>query len=273
MDKTKITWTHTKDKDGNTHPGSTLNWWIGCTKVSAGCKFCYAERDNKRFAWTDGWGAGSPRKLVGENTRNRVFKWAEQARKEQVLHRVFVSSLSDVFDPEVDQSWRESLWTALDKAWIESEGFIEFLLLTKRIEYARDMLPIEWLVDPVSNEHIRLGVTAEDQENADKRIPILVDVWKGGKNFISAEPLLGFISFSKWKNDLDWIITGGESGQNARPMDTSWPVMIQLQCKTYNIPFFHKQMGSYWAKINNSISKHGVDISEWPTSLKEQEIP
>jgi len=272
--ETKIGWTATKRQDGSWHPGSTLNWWIGCTKISPGCKFCYAERQNTYYKWTDkgSWGKGAPRKLTSERTHNSVFTWAKCAFDHKQFHRVFVSSLSDVFDDEVPDEWRNDLWNALDRAGEIAGGYIEFLILTKRIENAQRMFPERWIKDPDGNLHIRLGITTENQDTADARIPILLEMWPG-KNFISAEPLLSYINFKDWITKLDWVIVGGESGPQAREMNWGWAKYAWLQCSIYGIPFYMKQSGSALAKKLGYKSTSGSDPEEWPEHYRVREIP
>jgi len=280
-DTTKISWTATYGTDGKSYPGSTLNWWIGCTKISDGCKHCYAETQDKMYRWTEGgWGPGKPRRLTSIKNRNRVLTWASEAARAGFLHRVFVSSLSDVFDAEVPKDWRQGLWEKMDEAWELSEGNIEFMVLTKRIENAVLMLPDKWLADPAGAAHIRLGVTAENQVMADCRIPILLQLWPGGKNFISAEPLLGRINFLPYMFEqmkrptgslgprnplLDVIVVGGESGAGCRPMDIEWARDILNQCHLSGSKFFMKQLGGFPKKHD--------EIGDWPLDLRVQEMP
>lgn len=273
MGKTKISWTATVLPDGTVLPGYSFNPWIGCTKVSQGCKLCYAETQNKRYGWTDGWGPGAPRKRTSESNWKKPIQWDAQAWEDGIVRRVFCASLADVFDVEVPQEWREDLWTL-----ICSTPNLEWLLLTKRIESARVMLPSLWLVAPPYN--VRLGVTAEDQENADKRIPQLLKVWKG-KNFISYEPAIGPIDFAKYlwpikkttwsilelaeTTAIDWIICGGESGSGCRPMDIEWARSVRDQCKNADTAFFMKQLGGFPDK------RHEPEL--WPEDLRIQEFP
>ncbi len=256
----------------------TFNPWIGCTKVSAGCEHCYAERDNNRYKWVDGWGLGQARRRTSDANWKNPLQWAIQARKEQRVHRVFCASLADVFDAEVSQDWKNQLFSIIESI-NQVCGYLEWLLLTKRIENVNYMMPRNWLEDPPS--FIRLGVTAENQEMADYRIPKLLKVWSG-KNFVSVEPMLGSVNLTRirwakisvdvadyrrlgvpapdemWSlrdalyshpgdeynkplHGIDWVIAGSESGPKARPFDPDWARSLRNQCQAADIPFFLKQ--------------------------------
>lgn len=252
---------------GITWTDATFNPWIGCTKVSQGCKLCYAETQNKRYNWApDGWGPGKPRKRTSEANWKKPIEWAKQAAKGGVTRRVFCASLADVFDDEVPQEWREDLWRLIDTTG--EIGGLEWLLLTKRPENIKGMAPTEWLENPP--DYVRIGVTAEDQENADKRIPALLRSWKG-KNFISYEPALDLVIFTDYLrpfrsiNQIDWIICGGESGAGCREMNLAWARSALSQCRDAGIPFFMKQLGGFPDK------RH--DPAEWPLDLRVQEFP
>lgn len=259
------------EKTGITWCDATFNPWIGCTKVSQGCKYCYAETQNIRYNWNPaGWGSGSERKRTSPANWKKPFQWARQAIADNVIRRVFCASLADVFDEEVPPDWRTDLWELIrDCAYLEETEIhnsgLEWLLLTKRPENIRRMLPDEWLHHPPY--WIRLGVTAEDQENADKRIPELLVSWHG-KNFISYEPAIGPIGIcfaDPFPGDIDWVICGGESGAGCRPMNLNWARYMRDQCQNANIPFFMKQLGGHPNK------RH--DPAEWPEDLRVQEFP
>jgi protein gp37 len=238
-EKTAIAWTD-----------HTFNPWIGCQKVSEGCRNCYAERQNNdRFHWVKEWGKDYWR--TSEANWKKPIQWARQAVKDGVVKRVFCASLADVFDPNVSEQWRIDLWDLILDT--EEIGGLEWLLLTKRPENISKMFE-----DMMQVTNVRMGVTAEKQEMADKRIPILQDSWEG-KNFISVEPMLSNIDLSKHqpfcrkfggfrsargilKPAIDWVICGAESGPNARPMDIEWARSVRDQCQDAGVPFFLKQM-------------------------------
>lgn len=233
MGKSKIEWTD-----------YTFNPWIGCTKVSQGCKFCYAERDNQFYRWNKaGWGPQADRRRTSAANWKKPLQWNAEAKKTGQRMRVFCASLADVFDDHASilPELRSELWYL-----IEQTPELDWMLLTKRPENFASMLP----KGPVL-ENVWLGVTAEDQENADKRIPILLST-PALVRFVSCEPLLGDVDLSRWlwnvdprrsaKTSLDWVIAGCESGYTARSADPDWFRSLQSQCYAALTPFFLKQM-------------------------------
>jgi protein gp37 len=254
---TKISWTD-----------STFNMWIGCTKVSEGCKFCYAETQNKLYKWSQGWGVGVPRKLTSEKNQAKPMTWAKKIAGDSSVKkwRIFCSSLSDIFDDDVPQAWRNHLWDIIEKSTTLSNNKFEWLLLTKRIENAKYMLPKDWLRDPMGTPNIRLGITAENDLRFQERLPILFDTWGAGKNFISVEPMLGPVYIDEVNSIyVDWVICGGESGPNCRPMDLQWAVDLKNACCSMGIPFFMKQFGGYPDRRD--------EPNDWPDEFNIREFP
>lgn len=217
----------------------TFNPWIGCTKVSAGCTNCYAERENKHYNWIDKWGKGRLRKRTSINYWDKVPQWNAKARKDGVVRRVFCGSLCDVLDDEVCEEWRTDLWRAIDLCSTN----LEWLLLTKREYNISKMIPREWLDG--KNQYVRLGVTAENQEMYNKRVSELLKYKIN--NFISIEPMIGPVNLTNTFpvreriQFLRWVIAGAESGPNARPMKDDWVRSVRDQCIQFGIPFFYKQ--------------------------------
>lgn len=258
MGKTSISWTGTVLHDGTVLSGYSFNPWIGCTKVSQGCAHCYAETQNKRYNWNSaGWGVGKPRKRTSESNWLKPIQWSKEARAAGVTRRIFCASLADVFDGEVPQEWRNDLWSLTCKA-----VNLEWLLLTKRPENIEKMLPAEWIDNPP--DWIRIGVTAEDQPNADLRIPALLKAWRG-KNFISYEPAIGPLHMRNHFWPIHWIICGGESGAGCRPFSPEWARSIMNQCKNAQVPFFAKQLGGHSNKRD--------DLNDFPADLQIREFP
>lgn len=251
-ENTKIEWTD-----------FTFNPWRGCTKVSDGCKNCYAETLSKRNPATLGvWGDQGTRVPAAESYWRQPFKWNKDAARAGVRRRVFCASLADVFEdnPAVIPA-RRRLWDTIDQT-----RHLDWLLLTKRPENFAKMLPWGYHTQyhPPAWPNVWLGVTAENQEQADKRIPEMLKV-SAAVRFISAEPLLGEIDLvraidvaidingqtecpavdglSQW---IHWVIVGGESGPGARPMHPDWVRSLRDQCTQAGVPFFFKQWGE-WA--------------------------
>lgn len=235
---------------------STFNGWIGCTKVGPGCDHCYAEEMDSRkvFKGETHWGNGAERMLTSVSNWNNPVRWnsahdsffAEHGRR----RRVFCSSLADVFDNNAPEGARERLW-----ALIKATPNLDWLLLTKRIGNAKNMLPADW-GDGYPN--VWLGASIVNQEEADRDILKLLKV-PAKVRFLSMEPLLGPVDIgllgtapndvsSQYKlvhELLHWIIAGGESGPHARPVHSKWIQSLRDQCEEANVPFLFKQWGEF----------------------------
>jgi protein gp37 len=221
-ENSKIEWT--------TH---TFNPWIGCQKVSPGCDHCYAESLAKRYGWVE-WGPHGERKRTSPANWKKPLQWNKAAKAAGVRPRVFCSSLADVFDNQVNQSWRIDLFDLIG----ETEH-LDWLLLTKRPENITKMLPTNWNVADFHN--VWLGTTCEDQERYDRRWPILRDI-PAMVHFISYEPGIGPLRLHNGPDQPDWLICGGESGHGARMMEPSWASDIKADCERAGVYFFMKQM-------------------------------
>lgn len=228
--------------------GATWNPWRGCRKVSPGCKFCYMFREQKRFG-------SDPTQIVraAKATFTAPLRWKEP-------NLVFTCSWSDFFIEEADP-WRADAW-----AIIRQTPHLIYQILTKRPERIAQCLPPDW-GDGYPN--VMLGVTTEDQARANTRIVALLRIparWY----FVSAEPLLGPITFTRIPVDpeekvywdvlngrcygpdgqtparrIHWVIAGGESGYNGqrRDCDLAWLRHLRDQCVAAGIPFYLKQLG------------------------------
>lgn len=234
MGKTKIEWAT-----------DVWNPVTGCTKVSQGCKHCYAERFARRMGKDFSQVELHPERMAAP------LHWKKP-------RRVFVNSMSDLFHERVPD---EFIWDILRVA-IEAKHHT-FLILTKRAERMLAFFGrTYWRLSRPDN--IWFGVSVEDQRTADERIPLLLKT-PVAKRFISAEPLLGAIDLRQYlpllvdtldgpKNligyppMLDWVIVGGESGPGARPMHPDWARSIRDQCQAVGVPFFFKQWGEWTAE-------------------------
>lgn len=225
---------------------STHNEWVGCMKVSEGCRNCYAETMmDKRYHRVE-WGqmktdettpSVGTRSLTAEANRKKPFSWNRKAVEFQLVHgrrqRVFCSSLSDVFDNQVPKAWRWELWDKIDRT-----PNLDWLLLTKRPENIEGMLGPWGRGIP---RNVWLGTTCEDQSAYDKRWPILAQ-FNVRVRFISYEPAIGPLSILGHKEKPDWLICGGESGKGYRPMPEIWAENVKAECDEHFVPFFMKQM-------------------------------
>lgn len=219
-----IEWTH-----------HTFNPWWGCVKVSPGCKHCYAETFAYRIG-RDLWGARAERRFFSDAHWQEPRRWNAAAERLGVRQRVFCASMSDVFEPRRDlDAARERLWRLISETTA-----LDWLLLTKRPDRVERAVP--WGDDwPVN---VWLGVTAENQLWAQKRIPLLIDI-PAKIRFLSCEPLISALDLSPWLAGINWVIAGGESGHKARPMNPDWVRAIRDQCKKESVPFHFKQWGNW----------------------------
>ena len=214
----------------------TFNPWVGCTKVSAACDHCYAESWAKRTGQPHLW-SGARRRTTEANWR-QPLKWNRTAADAGVRKRVFCASLSDVFDNQVPNDWRNDLWQL-----ILATPHLDWLLLTKRPQNIWKFIAPAWGREGWQN--VWLGTTCEDHEQFRARYPHLSKV-PARRRFISYEPALGPIRID-WPTlprsvKPDWIICGGESGAGKRPMDLSWARTLRDRCAQDGIAFFMKQI-------------------------------
>lgn len=236
-----IEWTH-----------HTFNPWWGCHRVSPACNNCYAEAWARRLGQTV-WGAGATRRFFGDNHWREPIRWNAEAAAENRRARVFCASMADVFEWRADlNEHRIKLWTL-----IEQTPNLDWLLLTKRPQHILRMTP--W--DDHWPDNIWIGTTVENQRLAELRLPHLLAV-PARVRFLSCEPLLGPLNLRRWFNKrgynrIDWIIAGGESGANSRPMHPDWARRLLRQCQDANVPFHFKQWG-HWAPAEMFDAPTGV---------------
>jgi protein gp37 len=249
----------------------TFNPWIGCTKVSPGCDHCYAERDMAGRLKVVQWGPHGERVRTKPANWSKPLTWNRRHDEFFAQHgrrqRVFCASLADVFDNEVDPTWRADLLELIDQT-----PNLDWLLLTKRIGNVADMLPNGWLMQ---HTNVWLGASIVNQVEADRDIPKLVALHAHVK-FLSMEPLLGPVDLRgnlpgeralRWHrpmlNMLDWVIVGGESGPGARPMHPDWARDLRDQCAAASVPFLFKQWGEWTPGVNVERHSGTVDTAHW----------
>ncbi|HXU01470.1 MAG TPA: DUF5131 family protein [Polyangia bacterium] len=288
---------------GITWTDSTLNPWIGCRRVSPGCKLCYAEVQDSRKRWEGRthWG-NEPRMRTLRSTWNNALRWNKAAAALGKRRLVFCASLADVFEDNAQLvPWRAELL-----ALIRATPALTWQLLTKRPENIARLWP-EAMPDGYTASagasktitgcpppsafawpNVWLGTTAEDQQRANERIPELLAV-QAAVHWVSAEPLLGPVDLTPWLGVVDgmpatspgvrWVIAGGESDlgatDEARPFDLQWARDLQAQCAAAGAAFFMKQKGSNVVDRGAPISclGKGDDPAVWPAELQRQEFP
>ncbi len=325
-EKSRIAWTN-----------ATWNPVTGCSKVSPGCKHCYAERDWHRFHGRQEVTIEIAHGPIGDGRRitevrgprpfTHVLTHPERLEVPLRWKRprlIFVNSMSDLFHEAVPDSFIDRVFAVMALSPQHT-----YQILTKRPErmrawfdpghdnrehavgetmrlltQGRDPGLPEW---PLRN--IWLGVSAENQETADERIPLLLET-PAAVRWLSAEPLLSPVSFEEVPvgmfgplrpyggrgpdtPGLDWVVVGGESGPHAREMRGEWVRTMLTQCQEARVPFFMKQLGAAYSDPSNGIagaalaeppdmralirhrlrSRSGADPAEWPADLQVREFP
>ena len=265
MSKSAIEWTD-----------ETWNPVTGCTKVSAGCKHCYAEREWPRMT----------RLVPAYAGRAFTDVRCHPERLDQPLRwkrprRIFVNSMSDLFHEAVPEDFILAVFVTMAAARQHT-----FQVLTKRPGRMRDLLT-RWsdaglLLREgcgVSLRNVWLGASIEDQPSADQRIIDLLNT-PAAVRWISAEPLLGAVNVKPWlqpkmfgpralngdayinshmTNRIDWIVVGGESGPSARPMSPDWARSLRDQCAAAGVPFMFKQWGEWLPMLGQ---REGIPVKQ-----------
>ena len=260
---------------------STVNFWWGCTKVGPGCDHCYAETWSKRTGGNI-WGTGVPRRKIKSavallHRLDNDYSWwaadhAIAGYHQTSRRRVFIQSMSDLFDLEVPVEWFAEAWQTIERC-----SRLHIQIVTKRISAVEKRLAAIGIT--TWPKHAGLTITVCNQAEADRDIPRLLALkeklgipWVG----LSMEPLLGPVDLERVTvphpiyemvsaklnaligetfdlgdasisrhPGLDWIIVGGESGAGARPMHPDWVRSLRDQCIAAEVPFFFKQWGEW----------------------------
>jgi len=231
----------------------TFNPWIGCTRVSPACDHCYAESLARRYGWAK-WGPGEARKVTSHAYWRKPIAWNNASETAGKRARVFCASLADWADIEVDDSWRGELFDL-----IEATPNLEWLLLSKRHALVRGFLNKH--ATPRAIRNIRIGMTVENNDMAKLRLSRLRMIAEDGwPTFVSYEPALGAVDWSRWLDPVDgcvdWLIAGAESGSGARPAHPDWFRSARDTCLRFDVPFHFKQWGE-WAPAPEIIDASG----------------
>lgn len=259
----------------------TWNPWQGCVHVSPGCDHCYMYRDKRRYGQ-------DPATVVRSKppTFERPRRWNREAREAGETRMVFTASWSDFFAREAD-AWREEAFDLIR----ECESLV-FQILTKRHGRIAANLPADW-GDGYPN--VWLGVSAENAEWWNRRVPVLRDV-PAQVRFVSYEPGLGPLDGCSAEG-IDWVIIGGESGGlEARPFDVAWARQALAMSRRDGAAPFVKQLGTqvYWNGVTPGGAgwaphvraedvggrwrvrlrdRKGGDPCEWPEDIRVREFP
>lgn len=228
---------------------ATWNPVRGCSKVSPGCKHCYAELFAERWRGVPGhpYEQGFDLRLIPEKL-DEPISWKRP-------RRVFVNSMSDLFQEGVPIKFIKDVFRTMRTA-----DWHTYQVLTKRHERMQDIVTryLRWVAEM---PHIWLGVSVEDRKHGLPRIEALRET-PASIRFLSVEPLLedlGEINL----HGIHWVIVGGESGPNSRPMREKWVLSIMEQCQAARVPFFFKQWGGVRKKIAGRILQ-GRTFDEYP---------
>lgn len=232
---------------------STWNPVTGCNKVSAGCKYCYAERMAERL---QSMGQPNYRNGFALTLQPKMLELPLQWKKPQTI---FVNSMSDLFHKDVPPAYIQRVFDVMRHA-----HWHRFQVLTKRTARLAELnLEIDW------PKNVWMGVSVENAEHVDR----IDDLRMTGAHvkFLSLEPLLGPLPRLNLR-DIDWVIVGGESGHRARPIDPSWVTDIRDQCRRAEVAFFFKQ----WGGKNKKKAGRLLDGQTWdemPTAAASIRTP
>lgn len=275
---------------------STAGLWIGCVEVSPACDHCYARELAERYGWVE-WGED---RIYCKAGWTLARKFQRAAAKNGGVYpvlgrrrRIFVNSLSDFFDNHKSVIWRDDAWQLMREC-----PDVIFMLLTKRPQNIAKMLPPDW---GDGWDNVWIGTTVEDQVRANQRIPHLLEI-PAAHLFVSMEPLVGPVDLTAICNGwyfidalagykyhdtpddlpsvsapcrkLSWVITGGESGREARVPNIVWFVSLMQQCEDAGTSFHFKQWGEWLysgpsAIINGRMVPSAAVEITWPSGKKQ----
>ena len=257
----------------------TWNPITGCTKISPACDNCYAEKMAKRLTGRYGYHKENPFQVTFHPDKiDAPLNWKKP-------RRIFVVSMGDIFHKDVQDEWLDQIFNTIVRC--KPLGH-KFMLLTKRPEnILSNPNTMRLLQEVLHLKNVWVGVTAENQETLENRVPLLLKV-PAVIRFVSIEPMLDEIILLKEylntgkantgetvatnedrKGKVDWVICGGESGNSARPMRPFWVRSLRDQCIAAQVPFFFKQWGTFaWqgdkpVKVGKKKSGRILDGRTW----------
>ena len=286
----------------------TVNPFAGCSKISPGCRNCYALKMAYRLSYNpnptiSNKYRGTTKRIQGEiqwsGKINHDLQCMEKIFDGKKGKKIFVGSMGDIAHPNVNFDLFAKILGkchSINNHRLHYSGGKKeahtFLFLTKRPDrfaalwemYFKAQILKEdwddWEHWPTRNDVYKtfwVGTSVEDQEQADKRIPYLISI-PAAKRFVSIEPMLGPVDITQFvwtdinnniiksdMNKLDWIICGGESGLNARPLHPGWVRTLRDQCRAAGVPFFFKQQGE-WMTTHDAIKKGRTFVKKIATN-------
>lgn len=237
----------------------TANFWMGCTKVSEGCRFCYAETLTKNRMGLHLWGDSAPRQVTKAAWQS-VPKWDRESAKGTpgvrgagLPHLVFTGSLMDWAEGRDDLiEPRKAMWQVIREC-----RHLHFQMLTKRPENIAEYLPDDW---GNGYPNVWIGTTIEDNRVA-HRANYLREI-AAVVRFVSYEPAIGPLDQLNL-DGIDWVIYGGESGPGHRKEDKQWARDMHARCGEAEVAFFHKQSAGHRTEMG--IELDGKIVREFPT--------
>jgi protein gp37 len=274
---------------------STWNPVRGCKWKSDGCTNCWAERIAGRYAKKPGDTYFSVARLnrAGEPKWNGEVDWVIEKFwdpldwLEKETRRIMVCSMSDLFYPKISHIRRDQIFGLMalcgehtflvqTKYAAEMRQYFAEPGVWKRIDKcARQLYKEHWKKEHPSKRHLQgplgntwLGVSIENQETADERIPILEDI-PAALRYVDAQPLLGLVTLDKYlgNDKLHWVIAGGESGMQGRPCNPMWIRQLKHECNEYRVAFYMHLWGAWMPVTSDQLKEHSAgedNLFIWP---------
>ena len=222
---------------------SMWNPWRGCKKCSEGCKYCYIHKgDQKRNIDTN--------QIVKTKDFNKPIEKLKNGEYKMKSSIVYLCFSTDFLIEEADE-WRNDCWKM-----IKERQDCTFLFLTKRIDRFMKCIPDDW---NDGYDNVVVCCTIENQKNADYKLSVFKELPIKHK-CITAQPLIEQIDISKYLDNIELVVVGGESDINARPLDYNWILDIRNQCIEANVDFEFRQCGTYTIKDGNQYKLQTKDL-------------
>jgi|TARA_Y100000310_G_scaffold343309_1_gene450321 protein gp37 len=252
------------DETGISWTDHTFNPWWGCSRVAPGCDNCYAAALDKRTGGAHWDNLSIKPRLTKDANWRKPLKWNKDAAAIGQRRRVFCGSMMDWTDKNAPEGALDRLWELIRKT-----PWLDWQLLTKRATLIKKRLPVDW---GFGYENVWLGVTCENIQHGIPRVHALQEI-PAIVRFVSAEPLLeeitsnNFVGFTDKSKPygIDWIIIGGESGPDCRPMKREWVHRLLMWTNWNEVPVWFKQWGGN-SKDKGGCNYGGSEIKEWPVT-------